>query len=74
VHASSPQGAVEQLALMALMGGTELRRAELVDYVRSTVDVFVQLGRDGGSRLVTGVTFGGVAAPPAGNRNQECSA
>ena len=74
VHASSPQGAVEQLALMALMGGTELRRAELVDYVRSTVDVFVQLGRDGGSRLVTGVTFGGVSAPPAGHRNKECSA
>jgi type IV secretion system protein VirB11 len=74
VHASSPQGAVEQLALMALMGGTELRRAELVDYVRSTVDVFVQLGRDGGSRLITGVTFGGVSAPPAGHRNQECSA
>ena len=74
VHASSPQGAVEQLALMALMGGTELRRAELVDYVRSTVDVFVQLGRDGAGRLVTGVTFGGVAAPPAGHRNQECSA
>jgi type IV secretion system protein VirB11 len=58
VHASSPQGAVEQLALMALMGGTELRRAELVDYVRSTVDVFVQLGRDGGTRLVTTVEFG----------------
>nr|WP_207792417.1 P-type DNA transfer ATPase VirB11 [Polymorphobacter multimanifer] len=60
VHASSPQGAIEQLALMALMGGTELRRAELVDYVRNTVDVFVQLGRDGGTRLVTGVAFNGV--------------
>lgn len=57
VHASSPHGAIEQLALMALMGGTELRRAELVDYVRDTVDVFVQLGRDGGTRLVTTVTF-----------------
>ena len=60
VHASSPQGAVEQLALMALMGGTELRRAELVDYIRNTVDVFVQLGRDGGSRLVTCVDFSGL--------------
>ena len=65
VHASSPQGAIEQLALMALMGGTELRRAELVDYVRSTVDVFVQLGRDGGSRLVTGVEFAGIDARQA---------
>ena len=57
VHASSPQGAIEQLALMAMMGGTELRRAELVDYVRNTVDIFVQLGRDGGTRLVTTVEF-----------------
>ena len=65
VHASSPQGAVEQLALMALMGGTELRRAELVDYVRNTVDVFVQLGRDGGTRLVTSVDFCGLDARPA---------
>ena len=61
VHASSPQGAIEQLALMALMGGTELRRAELIDYVRNTVDVFVQLGRDGGTRLVTTVAFGAQA-------------
>ena len=45
---------------MALMGGTELRRAELVDYIRNTVDVFVQLGRDGGSRLVTCVDFSGL--------------
>ncbi len=57
VHASSPQGAVEQLALMAMMGGTELGRGELVDYIRGIVDVFVQLGRDGGTRLVTEVHF-----------------
>lgn len=59
VHANSPRGAVEQLALMSLMAGTELRRAELVDYVESVVDVFVQLGRHHGARIVTGLHFSG---------------
>jgi type IV secretion system protein VirB11 len=57
VHANSPDGAVEQLAMMALMAGTELRRSELVDYVRNVVDIFVQLGRHGGERLVTEIQF-----------------
>ena len=57
VHANSPEGAIEQLALMALMAGTELRRAELVAYVAGVVDVFVQLGRASGQRLVTAISF-----------------
>lgn len=57
VHASSPDGAIEQLAMMSMSGGTELRRGELVDYIRSTVDIFVQLAQQDGSRLVTEVRF-----------------
>lgn len=57
VHAASTEGAVEQLALMALMANTELRRGELVDYVRGTVDVFVQLERYNGERLVSEISF-----------------
>ncbi len=57
LHAASTEGAIEQLALMALMANTELRRAELVDYARSTVDVFVQLERVGGERLVSEIVF-----------------
>ena len=57
LHAASTEGAIEQLALMALMANTELRRAELVDYARSTVDVFVQLDRVGGERLVSEIVF-----------------
>ena len=45
IHANSPEGAIEQLALMALMARTELRRAELVAYVAGVV---VQLGRASG--------------------------
>jgi type IV secretion system protein VirB11 len=58
VHANSPAGAVEQLALMCMMAGVELRRAELIDYIGSVVDVFVQLGRDGGKRTITELKFG----------------
>jgi len=57
VHANSPDGAVEQLAMMSMLAGTELKRAELIDYVRAIVDVFVQLGQDKGARLVTEIKF-----------------
>ncbi len=58
VHANSPDGAVEQLAMMSMTAGTELGRSELVDYIRATVDVFVHLGLEDGERLVTQVHYG----------------
>ncbi|MBA3525699.1 MAG: P-type DNA transfer ATPase VirB11 [Pseudomonadota bacterium] len=57
VHANSPAGAIEQLAMMSMSAGTELGRAELVDYIKATVDVFVQLGHEEGARLVTEIKF-----------------
>ncbi len=57
VHANSPDGAIEQLAMMSMSAGTELNRAELVDYIKATVDVYVQLGQHDGARLVTEVRF-----------------
>lgn len=57
VHANSPDGAIEQLAMMSMSAGTELKRGELVDYIRATVDVFIQLAQHDGSRLVTEVRF-----------------
>lgn len=57
VHASSPAGAIEQLALLALAAGTELRRAELIDYIDTVVDVVVQLARHDGTRLVGDIHF-----------------
>ena len=58
VHANSPAGAIEQLAMMSMSAGTELRRDELVDYIRSTVDVVIQLGQDAGTRIITEIEFG----------------
>ena len=57
IHADSPRGALDQLALMVLQAGANLGRAEIIDYVRGVVDVFVQLGRSDGMRRVTEVAF-----------------
>lgn len=57
IHASSPDGAVEQLAMIAAQAGTDLRRDELKRYIRSVLDVIVQLGRVDGRRIVTEVQF-----------------
>lgn len=59
VHANSPEGAIEQLAMMSMSAGTELGRAELVDYVRATVDVIIQLGIADGQRLVSEIYYSG---------------
>lgn len=56
VHADSTRGAVEQLALLILQGGTRLSRQDILDYVRESIGVFVQLGRTGGRRHVVEVT------------------
>lgn len=68
VHANSPHGAVEQLALMSMSGGTDLGRAELVDYIRATVDVIVQLGQVEGQRLITELEFTPRGVRGAGHR------
>ena len=67
VHANSPDGAVEQLALIAGQSGSDLRRSEMRGYIRSVIDVIVQLGRSDGARLVTDIQFaaGPTAAGPA---------
>lgn len=62
VHANSASGIAEQLALMALMSGVELRRSELIEYVHDIVDIFIQLGRRDGVRRVSEIEFkGGIA-------------
>lgn len=55
LHADSPERAVEQIALLVLQGGTRLRREDVIHYVQSTIDVFVQLSRSGGRRTISEV-------------------
>jgi type IV secretion system protein VirB11 len=57
IHADSTEGAIEQLVLLALQGGTRLSREDVSHYVRSTIGVFVQLGRVGGRRQVEEVVL-----------------
>ena len=57
IHASSPSGAIEQLAMIVGQSGSDLRRSEVATYIRSTIDVIVQLGRKDGARLVTAIQF-----------------
>jgi len=52
VHADSPARAIEHIALLILQTGTRLGREDVLHYVRNTVDVYVQLTRDGGKRRV----------------------
>lgn len=57
VHADSPERAIEQIALLVLQSGTRLDRNSILHYVRSTIDVFVQLARDGGQRQVSAIAL-----------------
>ncbi len=52
VHADSTQGAVEQIALLILQGGTSLGRQDVLQYVRNSISIFVQLGRVAGRRQI----------------------
>ncbi len=53
IHAGSPDRAIEQLVLLVLQSGTNLDRASIIHYIRSSIDIYVQLGRKDGKRIVT---------------------
>lgn len=55
IHADSPARAIEQLALLVLQAGSRLSRDDVRHYVRTSVDVFVQLDRKAGKRRVSQV-------------------
>jgi type IV secretion system protein VirB11 len=57
IHADSPERAIEQLALLVLQTGAQLRRADIIGYVESVIDIFVQLERSNGMRRISEVRF-----------------
>ena len=59
IHADSVERAFEQLALLVLEGGSTLKREDILAYVRTTVDVVLQLGRNASGRHVSGISVGG---------------
>ncbi|RYY25600.1 MAG: P-type DNA transfer ATPase VirB11 [Sphingomonadales bacterium] len=59
VHADSATRAIEQIVLLALQAGTSLNREDVRHYVRTTVDIFVHLGRKAGRRYVSEIVLAG---------------
>lgn len=55
VHANTPRGALEQIALMAMQTGIGLTRAETLEYAASVIDIVVQLDRQGGKRGIAAI-------------------
>ena len=67
VHADSPEGAIDQIALLAMTSGLDLGWNRIQTYVRQVIDVIVQLDRQNGKRRVSDIQFLGGTMPPAAN-------
>ncbi len=57
VHADSPHSALEQICLMVIQANLGLKREEIMAYIRSIIDIVIQLKRSGGRRYVSDVWF-----------------
>ena len=55
VHANTPRGALEQIALMAMQTGIGLTRSETLEYAASVIDIVVQLDRIDGKRGIAAI-------------------
>ena len=55
IHANSPAGALEQLALMVMQAGLGLSRLDTIAYARSMIDIIVQLERSNGRRRIAAI-------------------
>lgn len=55
IHANSPNGALEQLALMVMQAGLGLSRQDTIAYACSVIDVIVQLSRIDGHRGISAI-------------------
>jgi len=68
-EADTPEGAIDQIALLAMTSGLDLGWDKIQTYVRRVIDVIVQLERQNGKRRVSDIRFlaGDNAMPPAAN-------
>ena len=59
IHADTPLGAYEQLAMMVMQSGlsSAYPKADLISYIQSVIPVVIQLRRDGGRRSVSEIFF-----------------
>ena len=61
IHADSPLGAFDQLALMVMQAGLGLRKDEIVTYIRSVLPIVIQQTRRGGWRGTSAIYFNRMA-------------
>lgn len=57
VHADTPHGAFKQIALMVMQANLGLQNDQIMEYIRSIIDVVVQLKRIGGKRFISEVWY-----------------
>ena len=57
VHADSPAGTMEQIALMVMQANLGLQHEQIIHYIRSIIDVVIQLKRVGGKRVVSEIWY-----------------
>ncbi len=55
IHADTPQRAIDQLALLALQAGLAMAWDDVIKYIRSSLDIIVQLKRGSGKRVIDSV-------------------
>jgi len=55
IHANTPEGALDQLALMVMQSGLGLSRGETLAHAGSVIDIVVQLSRRGGQRGIADI-------------------
>ena len=67
IHANSPQGALEQLALMVMQAGLGLSRTDTITYAKSVIDIIVQLGRQGSYRGIVAIEQLSAVSTPIGS-------
>jgi type IV secretion system protein VirB11 len=63
IHSDSPDAAIEQLVMLVIEGGTRLTGENVRAYVRQSIDIFVQLSRSNGRRLVDAVVLSSARVP-----------
>jgi type IV secretion system protein VirB11 len=57
VHADTPHGALEQIGMMVMQADLGLRHDQVMDYIKSIVDIVIQLKRIGGKRIISEVWY-----------------
>jgi type IV secretion system protein VirB11 len=65
IHAQTARKAMDRVALLVLAQGTRLSFEEVIRYLEGSIDVIIQMGRDGEKRGVVEVWVPGEAQPQA---------